>query len=122
MLIDLDYNLEDVSSSIEPVPAQTYVCRIDKAELTESSTKKPMLKFEWKIIDGEYAGRTLFDNVVTSVSWKVKQYAELAGIESGKKLNTEDFVGIEAVLTISVKQREDDPEKQSNRIEKIEAM
>jgi len=122
MLIDLDYNLEDVSSSIEPVPAQTYVCRVDKAELTESSTKKPMLKFEWKIIDGEYAGRTLFDNVVTSVSWKVKQYAELAGIESGKKLNTEDFVGIEAVLTVSVKQREDDPEKQSNRIEKIEAM
>jgi len=116
-LINLEYNLENVSSTFEALPAATYLCRIMKAELTESSTKKPMLKFEWEVFDGEFTGRKLFDNVVLSIDWKVKQYAELAGIESGKQLNTEDFLNVEGVLGVSVGEYNNKPNNQIDTIE-----
>jgi len=37
-IVNLDFNLEDVSSTIEPVPEDNYVCEIEKAELTTAST------------------------------------------------------------------------------------
>lgn len=46
------------------LPAGGYVCKILKAEETESRTGKPMLKVAFDITDGEYAGyfRELFQN------------------------------------------------------------
>lgn len=103
-ILNLDYNIEDVEGNdFEPMPAAQYFAQIvnpDDVVLTESSTGKPMLKFTWTIQDGEYAGRKVWDNVVLSVQWKVKQYAECAGIESGAEIDTEDFVGMEALLDI----------------------
>ena len=45
------------------LPADGYVCRILKAEETESKTQRPMLKIAFDIEEGEYAGyfRTLFN-------------------------------------------------------------
>ena len=103
-IINLDYDLQDVSSDFEALPIGEYACKLDKCTLVQSSTGKPMLKMEWVVLEGEYEGRRLFDNVVLEVAWKVKQYAEAAGIESGKQLDTQDFEGLEAVL--SVQQRE----------------
>jgi hypothetical protein len=103
-ILTLDYNLEDVEEkSFEPLPAAQYFAQIvnpDDVELKESSTGKPMLKIVWTVQDGEFTGRKIFDNVVLSVDWKVKQYADIAGIESGTELDTEDFVGVEALLDV----------------------
>jgi hypothetical protein len=46
------------------LPAGGYVCKILKAEETESKTHKPMLKVFFDIADGEYAGyfREMFQN------------------------------------------------------------
>ena len=106
-IVNLDYDLEDVSSSNDPVPAGMYAARIKECELGESSTKKPMLTFIWEIVEGEHQGRQIWDNVVLSVTWKVKQYAELAGLESGAQLNTEDFVGIEATIETKLEEYND---------------
>ena len=119
-LIDLDYNLEDVSSTFVVLPEASYLCRIYKVDLTETKeTKKPMLDFFWEVIDGEFAGHKIFpaDHVVLSVDWKVKQYCELAGIESGSRLNTEDFLGVEGVLGISVREYNG---KEVNSIDTVE--
>lgn len=103
-ILNLDYNLEDVEeSSFEPIPAGQYFAQIvnpDDVQLTESSTGKPMLKIVWTIQDGEFSGRKVFDNVVLTVAWKVKQYAEVIGIESGAELDTDDFIGTEALLNV----------------------
>ena len=118
-IVNLDYDLEDVSASNDPVPVGTYAARIGECELTESSTKKPMLKVTWDIVDGEFAGRKLWDNVVLTVPWKVKQYAEIAGLESGTQLETEAFIGCEAVLTIVHEEWNGEPVA---KIKKIVAM
>lgn len=46
------------------LPAGGYICKILKAEETESSTGKPMLKFFFDIEEGEYANyfRDMFQN------------------------------------------------------------
>jgi len=115
--IELDYQLEDVSSTFEPLEEGQYYAKLPEApELKESSTGKPMLVFIWEMADGEAAGRKLYDNVVLSVAWKVKQYCELAGIESGKELDTQDFKGMEAVLSVGQEPGNRNPEVMRNKI------
>lgn len=101
-VIELEYDLEDVKSNFEPLPAGSYAAKIDTCELTTSSTGKPMLKIVWSITEGEHAGRMLFDYVVLSVGWKVKQYCELVGISAGTQLDTDAFIGVEAVVTVAL--------------------
>jgi len=103
-IISLDFDLEDVvATSFEPLPAAQYFAKIMKDEdivLKESKTGKAMLSITWTVQEGEFEGRKLFDNVVLSVDWKVKQYADIAGIESGSEVETGDFVGMEALLDV----------------------
>ena len=132
-LINLDFNLEDVKNSFEPLPTDKYICKLVKQELTTSKSGKPMIKIEWNIIEGEYAGRKIFDNIVLSVDWKVKQYSELIGASSGKQIDPDLFVGVEAVLEIlcreqNAKEKADataggyDAEAMKNDIKKITPM
>lgn len=99
-LINLGFNLEDVKNSFEPLPTDKYAAKIVKQELKQSQAGNNMLKFEWQITEGEYAGRKLFDNVVLSLDWKVKQYAELIEQESGSQIDPDLFEGVEAVLDV----------------------
>ncbi len=107
--INLDYNLEDVASDFEPLPSGQYLCKIvapDDFVLTESQSGKAMIKAAWTVTEGEYEGRKLFDNIVLSVGWKVKQYCDAAGIESGTQLDTEDFIGLEGLVQVTQKEYE----------------
>lgn len=106
-LINLDYNLEDVSDSFEPLPESQYFAKLTECTLMKSASGKDMLKVVWVVIDGEFEGRKLFDYVVLSVDWKVKQYCTMAGIESGTQLDTNDFEGIEALLNVTQEERTD---------------
>lgn len=114
MRIELGYDLADVKNEFEPLPPSTYEARITECDFTQSQrTNKPMLKFTWEIVDGEFAGRKLFDNVLLETSWKVKQYAEAAGIPNGSNPDTTDFIGTDAILTVGYqkKQNPDDPDE-----------
>lgn len=102
--VELDFSLENVSGSFEPLPVGQYMAKIENPDdfaLGESSNGKPMIRAVWTIVEGEYEGRKLFDNIVLSVQWKVKQYCEAAGVESGSKLNTDDFVGMEGLVKVT---------------------
>jgi hypothetical protein len=113
--VTLDYDVSEVSSQFEPLPAGQYLAEIvnpDDCQLTESQNGKAMIKIAWTIKEGEYEGRKIFDNVVLSVDWKVKQYCDIAGIESGSELDTEDFIGMEAI--VEVVQREYQGEMRNN--------
>jgi hypothetical protein len=123
MRINLDYDLAEVKNEFEALPASTYEAKVVVCEYTTSkSTNKPMLKFTWEVLDGEFAGRKLFDNVLLETGWKVKQYAEAAGIPSGSELDTNDFMGAEGILTIGYAKKqnpEDDAEALRNQISRV---
>ena len=123
MRIGLEYDLSEVKNEFEALPASSYEAKIAACEYTQAKTSgKPMLKFTWEVLDGEFAARKLFDNVLLETSWKVKQYADVAGIPSGSELNTEDFLGAEGILTVGYakKQNPDDPdEAPRNQINRI---
>lgn len=61
-----DYDSVKVGGESKILPAGGYICKILKAEETESKNGKPMLKVAFDITDGEYKGyfRDMFD------SWK----------------------------------------------------
>ncbi len=57
---DVTFNLVDVAEAKwTPVPSGTYDAIVDEIEYTRSSTNKPMLAWKFKIIGGEYDGRTI---------------------------------------------------------------
>lgn len=118
-LIDLDYNLEDVSSEFEALPVGDYLAKIETCELVKSSTDKPMLKVRWGVMEGEWEGRKLFDNVVLEVAWKVKQYAEAAGIESGSQIDSSHFIDTEAILAVGQKEYQGTLQNQIKTVKKV---
>lgn len=119
--INLEYDLGDVSSEYEPVPADTYIAKIVECDLEKASTGKDMLRVKWEIVEGDFQGRPLYDNVVLSVSWKVKQYADAAGIESGTALDTKKFMDTEAsVRTIVTESQEYGKQNKVKRVSPIE--
>lgn len=96
--IALDYNIEDVSDGFETVPVDDYMCKMIRCELTKSSNNNNMLAVRWEIMEGDYAGRYIFDNVVLYVQWKVKQYCKAAGVDAGSEFDSDDFLYTEAVV------------------------
>lgn len=123
MRITMDYDLADVKNEFEALPASTYEGKLITCELTMSkNTNKPMLKMTWEILDGEFAGRKLFDNVLLETAWKVKQYAEAAGIHNGTELDTNDFIGSEGILSVGYAKKQnpdDDQEPLRNQIGRV---
>lgn len=131
-LVKLDFNLEDVKDSFQPLPTDDYEVKIIAQELKKSSNGNNMIAITWEIMNGDYTGRKIFDNVVLieSMGWKVKQYAELLDLTSGDELDPELLMGMEAVMKLVKKNkkpeelaadkaagRDENPEK--NEIKKI---
>lgn len=120
--VSLDYNLDEVSAEFEPLPYGQYPAKIQNPDdfvLKESSTGKPMIVAAWTVMEGEWEGRKVFDNVVLSVPWKVKQYCNAAGIESGTELDTEEFIGTEAILTVT---QEEYQGQARNKVKSVQPM
>lgn len=119
-IINLDYDLANVASEFEALPEGQYLSKIVSAELTKASTGKDMIKVTWEVVDGEYEGRKLFDNIVITpgAEFKMKQYAVLAGIESGAAIDTQDFIDAEGLVTIIQKEFEGEIR---NNIKKVQA-
>ena len=59
----LVFNLEDVKeeSGFELLPKGNYPAIVDELEFTESSTGNPMFAAKFKVTEGEFEGRVLFD-------------------------------------------------------------
>lgn len=116
-IINLQYDLADVRDGFEPLPDGSYVCKITSVSLSQSSSGNPMIKFVWEVLDGEHAGRKLFDNVPLHVDWRVKAYANLIGITSGSEVDLDLFNGVEGILTVYTEAGSDG--KTYNRIKTI---
>jgi len=57
--------------SYKEVPVGTYEIRIVKLELGESKSKKPMIKGQFKILEGEYKGSYIWMNQLVDEGFKL---------------------------------------------------
>ena len=55
--------------NFKEVPHGTYEVKVDKMELKESKTGKPMLSIWFKILDGQYKNSLIFYNQVLSTGF-----------------------------------------------------
>lgn len=59
----LVFNLDDVKedTGFELIPKGDYPAIVDELELTESAAGNPMFSVKFKIVEGEFEGRVVFD-------------------------------------------------------------
>lgn len=97
-LLDLEglkQDLEDVASNtmkFREVPAGKYEISINKMELTESKTGRPMLTVWMKILAGEYENQMIFYNQVIDNAYGLHNANKfLRALESGLDVEFKDF-------------------------------
>jgi hypothetical protein len=54
---------EAAEEAIKPAPAGTYTIELKSAQDAESTDKKPQVRFNFKIVDGPYKGKTVFHTI-----------------------------------------------------------
>ncbi len=62
--------LKNAQEFADAVPAGRYPAQITQAEATISSGGSPMIKLTGALTEGEYAGRTFYDNMITDDAFK----------------------------------------------------
>ncbi len=64
MALNLNFTCYEVTNSFEPIPAGFYIAQIITAELKPTKAGNgTLLQLTWKILDGQYAGRLVFDRI-----------------------------------------------------------
>lgn len=88
-------NLSDVPSNngtFEDLPEGRYEIIVEKADIIPTSTEKPMLKMQYRITEGKYKKRVVFDQCVIqdNTRWKLKTMLQAVG----SNLTNQDNVDI----------------------------
>lgn len=96
--IDIDGLARDAKEAAEnggnfkEVPHGQYEVRVDKMELKESKTGKPMLSIWFKILNGEYKNSLIFYNQVLSTGFGLHNANEfLRSLDSGIDIEFKNF-------------------------------
>jgi hypothetical protein len=96
--IDVDGLARDAKEAAEnggnfkEVPHGQYEVKVDKMELKESKTGKPMLSIWFKILNGEYENSLIFYNQVLSTGFGLHNANEfLRSLDSGIDIEFKNF-------------------------------
>lgn len=107
-------DFSSVPTEEELIPIGKYAATIANAEAAVSKAGNPMIKLRWKISDGDYAGRTVFDQLVfitPTGDWnadyplrKIKGFLLAIGYAQDFKgdLNSENLIGESCVIKVKV--------------------
>ncbi len=113
----IKYDVQEVEGGGDfdtPVPIGVYPAKIDSlAEDTSKSSGNPMLVAIYKISNGDWKGRLLWDYIVLSdaAAWKLKQFVEAVGLKNKGSLDTKKLVG----TSVRVRVRHDSSEEFGTR-------
>lgn len=120
----------------KPVPAGEYLVEVANVEVTQTQAGDPSLKIQYKIVDGEYASKSLFDQMLLDHHDDNKRETVLAytqrdleilldkEIEGKISFDTNDLLGAQAVavVTQSVWKEEDGGDGRiQNRISRLKS-
>lgn len=74
------------------VPEGRYEVKIEKMELKQSKTGRPMVAFWFKILEGEYKNQYIFWNQVVDIGFGLHKVNEfLRSLDSGLEVQFENF-------------------------------
>lgn len=97
-MVDVEGLKQDAKDAAEnkmefkEVPEGKYEVKIDKMELKQSKTGRPMLTVWMKILEGEYKGQLIFYNQVVDVGFGLHNANEfLRSLDSGLDVTFENF-------------------------------
>lgn len=62
----VDFSKADEATGFAPIPDGQYKACVEKVEERTTSTGSDMWSVEWRIVEGKYLGRKIFDNLVFS--------------------------------------------------------
>lgn len=83
---------ENPDRNYKEVPTGEYEVNVNKMELIESKSGKPMMTIWFKIIGGEYENSMIFYNQVIEQGFQLHLAKEmLKSLKSGKEIEFEDF-------------------------------
>ena len=96
--VDVEGLKEDVKEAAEnkiefkEVPEGRYEVKIEKMELRQSKTGRPMVTFWFKILQGEYNNQYIFWNQVVDMGFGLHKVNEfLRSLDSGLEVQFENF-------------------------------
>lgn len=80
-------NLRDIKTGSEPVPEGRYNVIVDKAELAVSEKGNQTINVTFKITDGDYEGKLLWDTftLIQNSYWKLKAFLDATGSDLTKE-------------------------------------
>ena len=86
-------NLQAIKTGGEPVAEGRYTVTVEKAELTTSAKGNPTINVTFKIEDGAFAGRLLWDNftLISNSLWKLKGFLEAANSNLVEETNASEL-------------------------------
>lgn len=67
----------------KPLPSDAYNVVVDEAKADKSKKKEDMVTITWKVVDGDYKGRLLWDRILwnDSLIWKLQNVLIAGGLE-----------------------------------------
>lgn len=114
---------------LEPVPNGAYSAEIVHAEAGMSKTQNPKIDLRWKITDGEFEGRQIFDSMSfhPNALFRTKAVLKALGWKDGfsGEVNAGDLVGLTATVVVSIEESTQndpatgDPYPPRNRVIKV---
>lgn len=113
---------------LEPVPVDTYLATIVNAEDGVSQSGNPKIDLQWKLEEGPFEGRIVFD-VLTfhpKALFRVKQTLTGLGFDKNFSGNVEgaDLLGKSAMIIVDIEQstqldEDGEPYPPRNRVKKV---
>lgn len=118
-------NLADVEvREFEPLPRGRYTAVLNKFEFTEDASGEDLLKVQWKVTEGEYQDRVIFDqySLVSTALWSFKRDMAVLGVDSdllnAKAIDPEEVIAqamnAEALISVKV-----DTKYNNNKVTKV---
>lgn len=113
---------------LEPIPQGSYLAEIvHAAEGLSKSSGEPKIDLRWKILEGDYADRQVFDTLAfhPKALFRVKATLKALGFSDNfsGEVSGSDLIGLQATIVVSIDEGGTSPEGEAypvrNRVVKV---
>jgi hypothetical protein len=115
----IDFSTIEDAKTFTPVPEGTYLAEVNSVEQTTTGKGNEMWKLKLKILEGEHAGRHLFDNLVfaSAAMKRIKLVCSRLGLDTSGELDLTPAMlrGRAALVTVQIEEYVDDDGKERRR-------
>ena len=107
MGIKINWNEVDTTKKeYKPLPDGDYICIVDNVEETETSVGEKAWSIKFKVAEGKYEGRYLFDKINVENPKKMQKLKALYTVVFGSKLPSEimesDLIDEKILVTTTI--------------------